>query len=145
VQELGQTRKLEPQSVSSTPAAPPKPTAPAPASKAWKLTFIIDNEATTTIRLTVNEPLIVGRADLSEKFTLGLDLTAWGAQDKGVSRRHAQLAGLNGQVYLCDLGSVNGTRLNGVKLPSNHSALVKNGDVIECGRMRLVTYVTPTE
>lgn len=93
----------------------------------------------------MNEPLIVGRADLSEKFTPGLDLTAWGAQDKGVSRRHAQLAGLNGQVYLCDLGSVNGTRLNGVKLPTNHSALVKNGDVIECGRMRLVTYVTPTE
>ena len=38
--------------------------------------------------------------------------------DKGVSRRHAELFSRNGNLYIRDLGSVNGTFVDGVQVPS---------------------------
>lgn len=41
--------------------------------------------------------------------------------DKGVSRRHAQLYSKNGQIYIRDLGSVNGTFVDGVQLAAGQA------------------------
>ncbi len=143
------TRRLSSQAVGLTEitASREKQTAPLPTPlhTAWKLTFFIDNELTTSIRLALTDPLLIGRADPVEGYMPGFDLSSWGAQDKGVSRRHAQIASLNNEIYICDLGSVNGTRINGTKLPPNHTALLRNGDIIECGRMRMVLYAAPTD
>lgn len=59
--------------------------------------------------------------------------------DDTVSRRHAVLTGTDGQWTLSDLGSTNGSRVNGWKLqvPSP----VRPGDVVDLGsqRLRIVT------
>ena len=46
-------------------------------------------------------------------------MTPYGADDLGVSRRHARLLRDQKAVYLTDLNSTNGTRLNGESLPSS--------------------------
>ena len=51
--------------------------------------------------------------------------------DKTVSRRHASLTAHNGTWLLEDLGSANGTYLNGVKL--TRATSVNRGDQIRCG------------
>ena len=52
-----------------------------------------------------------------------------------VSRQHAEFFGRNGQVWIRDLGSANGTLLNGRKIPGE--AAVKPGQEIRIGSMIL--------
>lgn len=59
------------------------------------------------------------------------DLTV---DDPHVSARHAELRFDRGQWWLRDLGSRNGTSLNGE--PVRSVVAVRHGDVIQCGRVR---------
>ncbi len=52
--------------------------------------------------------------------------------DETVSARHARLNYHHGQWWLEDLGSMNGTRLNEVRLTT--PTVVTDGDLIECGQ-----------
>jgi ABC-type multidrug transport system ATPase subunit len=56
----------------------------------------------------------------------------------GVSRKHARLTYRNNQFLLEDLGSSNGTFINGERISS--PCLLKNGDVISLGRMIQLEY-----
>ena len=60
--------------------------------------------------------------------------------DGTVSRRHAGLTGQDGQWTLKDMGSANGTFLNGERV--NHPCTVKRGDQIRCGATLLVFSAT---
>jgi hypothetical protein len=54
--------------------------------------------------------------------------------DSGVSHRHAKLLReLDGSMVLLDLGSTNGTRLNGVEVPAGVRTPVTEGDQITLG------------
>ncbi|MBN1122705.1 MAG: FHA domain-containing protein [Anaerolineae bacterium] len=55
-----------------------------------------------------------------------------------VSRYHAQFAVADGQVYLVDLGTVNGTFVNDVQVALNSRVPLKAGDEIVMGDMMLV-------
>jgi hypothetical protein len=55
--------------------------------------------------------------------------------DIGASRRHAELVVLDGRVELHDLGSTNGTLVNGQRVPS---ATLTDGDQITIGETNLV-------
>jgi pSer/pThr/pTyr-binding forkhead associated (FHA) protein len=57
-------------------------------------------------------------------------------EDRRVSRRHAQVALRDGGIYLRDLNSLNGTRVNGVLATGDH--LLVNGDVIRLGEASFV-------
>lgn len=59
-----------------------------------------------------------------------------GLLDPEVSRRHAQLDLTRGVVYLSDLGSANGTFLNGNRL-KNEGIEVRPGDDIDVGTTRI--------
>src|SRR5207244_193761 len=51
-----------------------------------------------------------------------------------VSRRHAQITGASGTFMIADLGSTNGTYVNGVRI-SEH--ILKDADRIELGKDRI--------
>ncbi len=53
-----------------------------------------------------------------------------------VSRRHAKiiLDGNTGEIFIMDIGSTNGTYLNGKKLPPNEKVKLKDGDEIILGK-----------
>ncbi len=79
---------------------------------------------------------ILGR-DGQDQLTPDVNLNLYGGQDKGVSRAHAALRPDRSQILLIDLGSTNGTRLNGVRLTANQPVRVSNGDEIRLGRLTL--------
>jgi hypothetical protein len=69
-----------------------------------------------------------------------IDLTAYGAQELGVSRQHAKITYVNGTYHLVDLDSTNGTWLNEEKLVSFKPRPVKSTDQIRLGQLRLFIF-----
>jgi hypothetical protein len=84
---------------------------------------------------------LLGR-DGHEDTVPDVNLNLFGGQDKGVSRAHAALRAERGQLLLVDLGSTNGTRLNGVRLTAQQPVRVSNGDEIRLGRLTLKVHFT---
>jgi pSer/pThr/pTyr-binding forkhead associated (FHA) protein len=78
--------------------------------------------------------VIVGRA--GGDTPVSLDLTPFGALDLGVSRIHAALHTEDDNVFVEDMGSSNGTRINGMPMPSSRRYKLRNGDEIEFGQLR---------
>ena len=50
--------------------------------------------------------------------------------NKFLSRRHAQIRWLHDLFYISDLGSTNGTFLNGIRLEDNQEAVLRDGDEV---------------
>ena len=82
--------------------------------------------------------MIVGRADAP-----GLQIPIRG--DPYVSRQHAELVELRGRWGVRDLGSTNGTRLNGAPLAGSEVKPVEAGDVIELGYCSRLTVLSAEE
>jgi pSer/pThr/pTyr-binding forkhead associated (FHA) protein len=88
-------------------------------------------------RLVMKEGLtvVLGRADLKSGYRPDVDLTPYGAQNRGVSRSHARLYVEDEQLYVIDLGSPNGTFVSGDRLPSNEPRLMRKGDNLMLGSL----------
>lgn len=74
-----------------------------------------------------DKPLTIGR---SRSCRLQL-------KDKKVSSRHCLIAGSDGKLVLCDLGSKKGTRLNGRPLKPNRNIVLHSGYVINIGDTKM--------
>lgn len=83
------------------------------------------------------DELVMGRMDKNSPTTnsLGLDLSPFGAQEKGVSRVHAAIRRGEDTLTLVDLGSVNGTHLNGQRLTPNQPRVLRDGDEVRLGKL----------
>jgi pSer/pThr/pTyr-binding forkhead associated (FHA) protein len=80
---------------------------------------------------------VIGRRDPTQNFTPELDLSPYAAYQMGVSRRHALIRLQEKRLYLIDLGSRNGTFLNGYKLKPDTPASLRDGDEAYIGKIRL--------
>ena len=80
---------------------------------------------------------ILGRIVQDQPIMPDIDLSAFNAYENGVSRLHAVLKRNQGQVTIMDLGSSNGTYLNGKKLDANIASPLKHGDVISLGKLKV--------
>ena len=104
----------------------------APRPKAFALTVSVREgaarQSARQLPLTISEgaPALVGRAGDAD-LTVG---------DPEVSRKHARLDVVRGVVYLADLGSSNGTFLNGKAL-EDESIELRPGDDIDVGNTRI--------
>jgi serine/threonine-protein kinase len=79
--------------------------------------------------------LLVGRA---HKDTVpDINLTPHGGTQAGVSRRHATIFRRGEQWFVQDLGSTNGTFVNGQKLAPNQSRVIRQGDKLRFGQIEL--------
>jgi hypothetical protein len=105
--------------------------APAPAQTGDVHLHLIDSGVALT--LSGRTEFLVGRdgGDIHPDADLG----PYGGQERGMSRRHATLRLDRGRVYLTDLGSANGTQLNGEALPAHLPTRVMNGDLIRFGKL----------
>ncbi len=80
-------------------------------------------------------PCNIGRRDPAQNHYPELDLAE---DDSGhASRRHALIDRRNGQLVLVDTGSVNGTLLNGAKIPAHRPQPLRNGDRIRIGDVEM--------
>ncbi len=92
------------------------------------------------IMLQIRKEVVLGRVTEQAEDITYLNLTPYGADDLGVSRRHARLLRDQKAVYLTDLNSTNGTRLNGEVLPSSVEKRLHDGDEITLGKLKLYVY-----
>ena len=83
------------------------------------------------------EGYIIGRTDNKSSFTPDIDLTAYNALQKGLSRRHAALVRSQGMVHVLDLSSVNGTFLNGQRLAPEVPYPIHAGDKLRLGNFNI--------
>jgi pSer/pThr/pTyr-binding forkhead associated (FHA) protein len=125
-----------PQPAYTPPAyTPPQPSAPARSTLAPARLIAVSTGA--SIGLPAASQAIVGRADPVSQFRPDLDLTALGALEQGVGRRHARLFLQDGQIQIEDLDSTNGTLVNGQRLASHRAQALRDGDQIQLGRLAL--------
>lgn len=108
---------------------PPPP--PPSATATWEM-LIAAPDAPDRIVPLASDTLLIGRKSVRRNIEPDIALDP----DDGVSHRHAQLTRApSGDGYaLSDLGSSNGTTLNGVEIPANQSMELKEGDTITLGR-----------
>ncbi len=112
----------------------------APLIAPWRLLLQIGGENQTTVGIEVRDQILLGRGDPLESFYPDLDLTPYGGQSGGVSRRHATITQDEEKkaLYLQDLDSTNGTRINGFALEPKRRYRLRDGDELELGRLRMV-------
>ena len=88
------------------------------------------------VLLPVAGSVIIGRIDASAAAAPpDVDLTPFGGADLGVSRQHIELTWKNDLVYIVDMGSTNGTLLNGQRLMSGILRLLRDGDDLMIGHL----------
>lgn len=89
------------------------------------------------ISLTSRQEFTLGRVSGSQSVLPDIDLAPYEAYEKGTSRLHASIK-LDGQfVSIIDLGSVNGTYLNGKPIPVHEPQTLNNGDIISLGDLKV--------
>lgn len=88
--------------------------------------------------LPQQEEITVGREDPSSGIFPDIDLTPYGGEDGGVSRRHARLLHLSGDYYVEDLQSTNYTKLDGQRLPARVREKLEDGARLDFGRVAMI-------
>jgi hypothetical protein len=99
-----------------------------------KLT-IPDSERDMEVPLT--KEVNIGRLDPASASFPDVDLSSDGGLEKGVSRRHAKITRRGREVFIEDLGSINGTFLNRKKLTPYLPQTLKSGDELQLGKLIL--------
>ncbi|MBZ0290195.1 MAG: FHA domain-containing protein [Anaerolineae bacterium] len=90
-----------------------------------------------TLTLAEEQSVIIGRSDAQTGFKPDVDLMRYNARKHGVSREHACIY-LRGQsLFLMDMGSNNGTFVNGQKLMAHHPQPLNAGDCVRLGLLEI--------
>ena len=89
------------------------------------------------VDLPLTKEVNIGRLDPASASFPDIDLTSDGGLEKGVSRRHAKITRRGREVFIEDLGSINGTFLNRKKLTPYLPQALNNGDELQLGRLIL--------
>ncbi len=97
-------------------------------------------DAPEPLFIEVGSNFTLGRYDPTSHNVPDFDLTPYDALEKGVSRMHAALQRREGNLVVIDLGSANGTRLNGKKLDRNAPYTLRDGDNLRLGELVLHIY-----
>jgi hypothetical protein len=79
----------------------------------------------------------MGRSEESTPECLHIDLTPYGAKEKGVSRLHVVLYRTHVTLSLEDLNSTNRTYINGAMIPVRQVQMLHDGDEIMLGALRI--------
>lgn len=81
----------------------------------------------------------LGRSSDNQPIEPDVDLSAYNAFDNGVSRLHAVIKHKEGIVVLVDLGSSNGTYINGIRnrIIPNVEHPLRHGDIVALGKLKM--------
>lgn len=89
------------------------------------------------LRVVLKRETTLGRRGPRYKPAPDVDLSPYDARAKGVSRVHAVIQNLGNVLTLTDLGSTNGTTLNGERLNPDKPRIIKANDEIGFGRLKV--------
>ncbi|MFQ5575511.1 MAG: FHA domain-containing protein [Anaerolineae bacterium] len=97
----------------------------------------IQGENSREVEMPLNKITHIGRVDPVLTVFPDLDLSDDEAVAKSVSRRHASILIEGETIIVKDLGSVNGTFINGKRLQPYLSGPLKDGDILQLGRVMI--------
>lgn len=89
------------------------------------------------VRLTGQTEFTVGRTAEGQPILPDVDLSQFDAYAQGVSRLHASIKIYQQRVVITDLGSSNGTRINGQKIVPHVDYPLNHGDMIALGKFTI--------
>lgn len=92
-------------------------------------------DAAEPVTVEPAQRIIFGRSDNNSTYRPDVDLAPYGALEKGVSRQHAAMEINEDTLMLLDVGSSNGTFLNGQRLLPNQPRVLRDGDEVRLGKL----------
>ena len=114
---------------------PTFPEPPADASDSRVAIHILDGN--NIIHIHGRNEFTFGRSTDGQTIIPDIDLSTYKAYEAGVSRLHANLNIQGTEVSIQDLGSANGTRINGDRIDPLTEHDINHGDIISLGRLRV--------
>jgi len=102
--------------------------------KAWGSLHLM--ESGQILPLGERNEYTLGRVSEGQPIMPDMDLSPYQAYANGVSRLHALLKRDGKRVVVMDLGSANGTYVNGKRLTPNVERLLSHGDVVALGKLK---------
>jgi len=118
--------------VNKTDRLQPPPKGPL---QSWISLYMI--ESGQFLPLSDRTEFTLGRSAEAQPIVPDVDLTAFNAYANGVSRLHAAIKLVENHVLVVDLGSSNGTYLNGTRLLPYVETPIANGDLLFLGKLKL--------
>ncbi len=132
--EAGTTQKITQDEADKTPTDPLKSESPN-ANNVWISLHIIDNGQ--VLPISDRNEFTMGRISDNQPIMPDVDFSDFRAYENGVSRLHAVVRRNNGNVIVMDLGSSNGTYVNGTRLMPNMEQPLRHGDVVSLGKLKM--------
>jgi len=114
---------------------PTFPQPPSDASDSKVAIHILDDG--NVIHIHGRDEFTFGRSTDGQTIIPDIDLSTFEAYEAGVSRLHANLNIHGIEVSIQDLGSANGTSINGDRIDPLTEYDIKHGDIISLGRLRV--------
>lgn len=94
------------------------------------------------LKLKENREYTIGRMGKKQALIPDVDLSQYGAFQKGVSRLHAIIKTYPRKCLVIDLDSANGTRINGDRITAYVDTPIKNGDTISLGSFKILVHIS---
>jgi pSer/pThr/pTyr-binding forkhead associated (FHA) protein len=94
-------------------------------------------ESGKVINLTGRTEFTLGRVTEGQPILPDVDLSPYDAYSQGVSRLHSALKVINQRIVITDLGSSNGTRVNGQKIVPHVDYPLNHGDILALGKLKV--------
>jgi pSer/pThr/pTyr-binding forkhead associated (FHA) protein len=99
-------------------------------------------ESGQVLHLKDRKEFTLGRTVEGQPILPDVDLSPFDAFSLGVSRLHAAIRIVNREVVVTDLGSSNGTRVNGQKIVPHVDYPINHGDIIAVGKLKIQVIIT---
>ncbi len=130
------TQNIKTNQMSEAPKQRPGPPPPTQTTlNNWVTLHLLDTGQ--VLPLAERNEFTLGRISEGQPIMPDIDLSPYQAYARGVSRLHAVLKREASHVFLMDLGSSNGTFVNGKRLSPHVDHAVSNGDVIALGKLKI--------
>jgi hypothetical protein len=110
----------------------PEPTAPV---SSWISLHLMDSGK--ILPLASRNEFTLGRLSEGQPIMPDIDLTPYQAYASGVSRLHAVVKRDANRVLVMDLGSSNGTYVNGRRINPHVEESLNHGDVVALGKLKI--------
>jgi two-component system NtrC family sensor kinase len=99
----------------------------------WRLHFELGPDSTAAFDVDLTDEICLGAVAAPDTF----DLSPYHGREHGVSRRHAMLRATDDAIGVLDLGSTNGTHLNGHRLRAQTLYTIAEGDTLTLGKLSM--------
>lgn len=113
----------------------PRPEPPSSPTNSWISLHLMDSGK--ILPLATRNEFTLGRLSEGQPIMPDIDLTPYQAYASGVSRLHAVVKRDANRIFVMDLGSSNGTYLNGRRLNPHMEEDLKHGDVVALGKLKI--------